>query len=549
MSVSQPLVPKAAWLGAGWPWRLAVLLACAIGAHALLSPLGFNPTDDGFILAQSRRILSGEVPHRDFITIRPAGSVFLHTVDLLGGDHTFLFSRLLYWLEVAVSCWVWLEIAIARFGLSRANLFAVPLGVLAFMLSTHAFPPMAWHTVDGVLLGSVGFFLSGSSRRGVGALGYLAIGLAAICKQNFLPLVPVAILVHGDVRRPMPWIAGLLPIVTYVTWIGAAGGWRDLWVQVGAQTDLAESGFWPYLRSPWFGIGVAIGAIAGTSWGRRGTPMHGRLALPALILVWAVVGFAGMRIDAPDFEFIGRDSLVLLGLAAGVTVSGRRIVPPGAGVFLVALAWCSGISKGYQSAAHVAGPLASVAILSVVARTREGSPGIVRWTMACALLGLGIVTPHWWSARHDHILHESTAPLLTQDLGGIFPGARGVRTNVTTKAVLVDLRDAVASAPQRPYAILVDGAAWWACAPQRNPLPADWPQSIELPTLELQGRFSRAIVDRRGKLSLILQKAHIGSLGDRLVSIDERNEYFGAATWTRHTCELVAERRFWSIYQ
>ncbi len=42
------------------PWSLASV------AHVLLSDLGFNPTDDGFVLARSRRIAAGEIPHDAF---------------------------------------------------------------------------------------------------------------------------------------------------------------------------------------------------------------------------------------------------------------------------------------------------------------------------------------------------------------------------------------------------------------------------------------------------------------------------------------------------
>src|SRR3989339_1658329 len=41
---------------------------------------GFNPSDDGVILAQSYRLINGEIPHKDFISIRPVFSGILHTI-------------------------------------------------------------------------------------------------------------------------------------------------------------------------------------------------------------------------------------------------------------------------------------------------------------------------------------------------------------------------------------------------------------------------------------------------------------------------------------
>jgi hypothetical protein len=48
-----------------------------LGARQLRS-LGFNPTDDGYVLAQASRVLSGQVPHRDIASPRPLGSALLH---------------------------------------------------------------------------------------------------------------------------------------------------------------------------------------------------------------------------------------------------------------------------------------------------------------------------------------------------------------------------------------------------------------------------------------------------------------------------------------
>lgn len=70
---------------------LILLGVLASVAHLLFSPLGFNPTDDGFVLAMSRRLLEGEVPHRDFISIRPVASAVFHKpLVALGGAVTQL---------------------------------------------------------------------------------------------------------------------------------------------------------------------------------------------------------------------------------------------------------------------------------------------------------------------------------------------------------------------------------------------------------------------------------------------------------------------------
>ena len=63
--------------------------------HLIFSKYGFNPTDDGHVLAHAKRILNGEIPHRDFISIRPAMSSFLHSIEIIifPTEKIFYYSR------------------------------------------------------------------------------------------------------------------------------------------------------------------------------------------------------------------------------------------------------------------------------------------------------------------------------------------------------------------------------------------------------------------------------------------------------------------------
>ena len=85
---------------------VAFLVVVPTVAHLLFSWRGFAPVDDGFTLAYSRRILEGQIPHRDFIIIRPFVSPLLHTPFVLfGGDYTFWISRLFVWFKLACISW------------------------------------------------------------------------------------------------------------------------------------------------------------------------------------------------------------------------------------------------------------------------------------------------------------------------------------------------------------------------------------------------------------------------------------------------------------
>src|ERR1035437_1441824 len=44
---------------------------------------GYHPSDDGFVLGFAWRVWNGEIPHRDFITIRPPLTPLIHQVWML----------------------------------------------------------------------------------------------------------------------------------------------------------------------------------------------------------------------------------------------------------------------------------------------------------------------------------------------------------------------------------------------------------------------------------------------------------------------------------
>lgn len=90
------------------------VIVLAVAAHLVFSWRGFNPTDEGIVLAGARRILAGQIPHRDFIFIRPALSMVLHLPEVaLGGQYVIWLSRLSFWLQEAAMAWFWTAVIAA----------------------------------------------------------------------------------------------------------------------------------------------------------------------------------------------------------------------------------------------------------------------------------------------------------------------------------------------------------------------------------------------------------------------------------------------------
>src|SRR5690349_11471336 len=121
---------------------LLFLALAPLVTHLAFSWIGFNPTDDGFVLAYGRRLLDGQVPHRDFITIRPVGSALLHLPELwLGGDRVLAASRLTWWCELAFVAWIWVALLGRTLAVELGVVERSALRVLVFLLAAHVAPP------------------------------------------------------------------------------------------------------------------------------------------------------------------------------------------------------------------------------------------------------------------------------------------------------------------------------------------------------------------------------------------------------------------------
>jgi hypothetical protein len=131
----------------------------------------------------------------------------------------------------------------------------------------------------------------------------------------------------------------------------------------------------------------------------------------------------------------------------------------------------------------------------------------------------------------------------------VLPGGRGVRTNEHTYAMLKDLHDTVTGLGGRRYALLVDGPGWWVCAAQRNPLPVDWANNMELSTEPLRARVTDSVLRQRGQIAVVVQKAVAlrSSVGFRPLPTDD--PFYGHAVWAMRTLEPESGSPYWAVYR
>lgn len=524
--------------------------------HVLYSPLGFNPTDDGFQLALARRVWEGEIPHRDFVDVRPGLSAYLWApLAAMRSDRVLLWGRWWVWVQWAAIAWMWSRLyeSALRFRLLPAERLAAA-GV-TFLLGAHSFPVMPWHTIDGLFFLSLGAYLAQSSCHGQWGAAWLAVGCAPLFKQGYLPGAVLVLGASPERFRVRGWLLAGLPALIFAGWLAAKGALWETWNQMSANASrLLTVGFLVYpVVHPLFGVVVAAGAIA--AWSIRSLGERRLLRLGAILVAGGSVlpPVCWWVLFQPSIGAIHLFALAL-GLLGGATVACalgwgsahlRRVLP--VALAAVGTSWASAISVAVNYPGLAAGILwlTSVSILFPwwirVCGSRRS-----RTLLACVLLVATAVIFH--EIRLHAIYRDRPARELSVPLDGILPGARGIRTNARTAAMLGQLRDVATSLSRqgRAVAVLPDCAALWVASGERPPLPVTWDNEVELPTETLRRRVRDAIAARACSLTILVSRYETEELAWRLVPLRPR---YPVTQWVRQHFRKIAETEFFELYE
>lgn len=542
---------------------LGYLLLAPLGLHVAFSRFGFNPTDDGFILAMGRRLLDGQVPHRDFVSVRPVGSPLLHLPELLAGDLALWTSRGVVWLEWCAIAWAASLLLCHAFEMPRHGWQRTALWAVALAGTVHSFPLMAWHTVDGLLLAILGWTairLGGSPR--VHAAGWLLAGASVLAKQNFAAVLPVLLVLAPAAARRTWWLCGL-PVAAYALAMAGLGAWEPMVAQLLALTgrfeDVAMSPYgWTAERLVAFAVGMAAVGVAAGRWRFRG--LFAPLAGSEPVLVLAGLGYGAFRLamgTLVDATLLQESHLAFAGAAGALTMLaalGRRDQAVLLLAFL-ALAWVAGISVGYEGPAVGTGLLAASLLAVWLAAPAWSAAGrgwlaaVGRPQVAAALAFAGLLVIACLAARASNLYRESPAWTLTEPAGDVLGGADGILVDRHTRAYLEDFAEAraLAAAEGRPYAVVPDLAGWWVGAGQPNPLLIDWPNNIELSDPGIRDQVLRQLDGQRGNLTVIVTKVSTGSLSSGMVPQPPASSHVVAHVQAHY--EAIGETRHFVLYR
>lgn len=495
-------------------------LAVAVGR------IGFNPTDEGMVLAYAARMLRGQVPHRDFITPRPVGSALLHMAEFAIPGPLLLKSHVIALCELTAIAMLF-GVLVFRKTPARWSPVQAALVVAALVITMHTFPLMAWSPVDGMLLSLVGVVLllpasgapPGRRRRWA---GLVIAGVAVTTKQGFflMPLIAAFIaaspmLSQGRavfLRRFL--VSGAIsaaPAALYAGALSALGAGPAMVAQLLSQHDVDLLA----LFKPFGVVGLLLVITFSASTAlairrvRRYRPSLEPAALRsvaavALLLCMLILAAGRLAFDGDwGSELV---QVLIAYIAVGWAATGRLDV---AATFIAALALMVSLSLGYRNPDLCAGGVALVLVWRAVSSIEAGRilfGGQLLYARAAAAAAIaGVAIGASLAARTQDIYREPPAAMLTASVSNTIPAFAGIEIDPTTQRYLMDITLCIRRYPAASVAVLPDNQVLYPALGIHSPLPIDW-----LTPWDYQGSEQRLIdaaraVDARGRYLVLFQ--------------------------------------------
>lgn len=464
-----------------FPYKL-LFFSLLIAYGLYYAPFGINETDGGFISGLAWQIIGGKTLYGDVLYVRPPLPVWLRTLELVILPDTWgiIGERWIFYLKTGL--YSWLGASILLDGKRRWI-----LAIFGFVISVHCYPPMAWHTIDGILFSVLGIWCTVKIRAQWGILvGAVSIFAAILCKQSFypVPVVFAGMLLLERGRRQAGWgIAVLIACISlFISFLyakgllvnylrltgGSAEGGQALqhglldYFRINPAVALASVPFlvlfaWYAMKKKnpmaaglaWYGwIVVLVAAYAFEIWHRK------EFTAPfpqARMLFWAGIVFGlsgGFELNSLNFNIKNLSE-------------NRRFFA------LVAITWCASVSWGYNLPILFSTPWVFAA-MEISRRFQGVLPKRLPLLRLASLLMLLLV----FRVGYEFVYRDGRRRDMNTAMGTIFPRLTGIYSRPETASLYLDLKNLASRYPN--FKTLPSFPLANYLTRTRPPLPLDW---------------------------------------------------------------------------
>jgi hypothetical protein len=472
--------------------------------HFLFSKYGFNPTDEGFVLSSTNRVLHGQIPHVDFSSLRPLGYAYLHIPELLFSDkHILLISRFVFWLEQTLIAFLWIRLVLNFTKTKIAAINKYLLIILCLILNVHYFPCSVLHTIDGLLMCLAGLNIIISEKK-YNISGFLFIGFAALCKQNFLAVLPFALLFSERKNYVKDILISLLPIAIYIIIICCFGGFANLKAQLFTHHEIFSIGVFSYIKSHMFYAGILLAIVS--------LFIQNNNFKILIILILNVVCMYSIATNRYHEKF----GFLIFGATLGFSlIPLLRKQSAFTKLFFMAviLAWCVSISLGYNSPALFLGGCITLILLYISAISNNINKNLSAYLLII-LIPLSFI---FYYVRTNLIYRDAPARLLIYKLDDLVESANGIHTNLNTFKVLVELDILKKKYPG--IIVLPDFTYCNLLHSQQSKIGTEWPNKTEIPNQQILNFVIRKFVNDTSYV--LIPKYNIAMLSSGFYKVPE----------------------------
>ncbi len=472
---------------------LALFVAMAMLCTYWIGVYGYSFSDAGFLSGLAWRVFNGEVPYLDFDYVRPPLTPVLQglVMRLSGPQHYILLGHFQYYLQMLLLSY-WTAALFARYlpvvqQLGRRELLLLALA--GFAWNANDFPPMPWHTVDGVFWGVLGIYLI--AQRQWPLLGGIALSLAALANQSYypLPVLGIAVALAGGGKAGVQCLSGvLLGAAVWAAWLAVEDAWLPFLqstTSAANSTDVLLS-LKTYLT---FKILIACAGALALAWTVRRwlLPEASVASLLATLTVLGLVvlsfyelAIAGRKIwgGYANSLYVACTLTWLLvtaqALASGAQAGAilREQLPAMA---LFGLGVLSSLSWGYRTAAMMTAP-ALFYLLWHASRL----PAVSRLPRAPLLLGVLAVSLAYFLLANNYPYLSPPRKELTFDLGELAPRLAHTKADRRVRDKLADFMRLAGKYPN--FVVVPEFPGAYFVAETMNPTPVDWVFNGEMTT-------------------------------------------------------------------
>lgn len=533
---------------------------------------GFNPTDDGWILSQSWRLLQGEVPHLDFISLRPVTSGLLHSIHFFSPLPLEVSARWFTVFQIFTCSFIWTFILFKAFPLpvkTDKNLYFTffQLLIFTFTLSNFNFGIFPWTTTDAVFFASLSFLFFGKIYDQNNSLikkdipvivSLILISIAVTCRQSFIFLAIILFLFtiikyfkeKKIVKLIIIIIIGTLPFWIYTGYLFKNNAFVPFIEQMTCRNELFDTAVIRYIKNfiktPLFGMHcILFAALIYLFFKEKKTNLRDRINyvknillgyknyILLMLVLYAILEFSYILSLFITEDIMFRNAtfelfwiFVMVTILALIIIEFNKIQKFYIFSVLI-LSWSGSISLGANSPVFTKGIAAVLMFLMIAHCIYKLKPEWydifnskkMRIFYSCLLI-LIIIVSLLGQRRINYRDRESSK--LTTCLGDIFPEFGKIKTNPELYNYYLDFKKIYNDYHlHNKFVMLPANPIIYPLMKSKNPFPIDWMDHYEYVNYEPEFfmRLDKAI-SKNNDLYFIVDRYDIKTMAEKFEALD-----------------------------